>query len=332
LNGIILKNGEILLKTKFCDLIANASGRVTGIKAIQENGAPLTVTARKAVILATGGFACNKEMVTRYFGPHADLSAQRTVPYNDGTGILTAVRLGAMLSRSMTSFYGHMQPFPTLLPQTPEEYEVFDRDLFRSIGGSMQGFTTRAVIVNQDGLRFVDESTGDEEVVQIVLRQKHAICWVILDSRATNAGVMKSLETYKAVIVTGNTIEELAGKIGEYGVSAPHLIQTLNDYNKAVQEKGAAKLSPPRGGNPAEMATAPFYGIQATGGISATYGGLAINEKCQVLGAARIPIPGLYAAPHAAGGIFYESYAGSLAVCTTFGRLAGKYATAAATA
>jgi tricarballylate dehydrogenase len=77
------------------------------------------------------------------------------------------------------------------------------------------------------------------------------------------------------------------------------------------------------------MAVTPFFAIQATGGISATYGGLAINDKCQVLGGAQIPIPGLSAAPHTAGGIFYETYGGSLGGCATFGRLAGKYAATA---
>jgi succinate dehydrogenase/fumarate reductase flavoprotein subunit len=282
------------------------------------------VNARKAVVLAAGGFGCNKEMVARYYGPQADLSASRSVPYNDATAILAAQRLGAMLSRGMTGFYGHLQPFPVLLPQTPEDFDAFDKNLFNAIGGSIQSFTSRAIVVNQDGLRFADESLGDEQVAQGVLRQRHATCWTIFDSSAVpTPDRLKTLQTQKAVLLTADTLDDLIGKIGPYGVHTINLAQTLADFNKAAQEKAGGRMTPAHGGTLAAITRAPFFGIQVTAGISGTYGGLKINTKGQVLGPCSLPIPGLYAAPHTAGGIFYETYGGSLGGCAVWGRIAG---------
>jgi hypothetical protein len=242
-------------------------------------------------------------MVARYYGPQADLSASRSVPYNDATAILAAQRLGAMLSRGMTGFYGHLQPFPVLLPQTPEDFDAFDKNLFNAIGGSIQSFTSRAIVVNQDGLRFADESLGDEQVAQGVLRQRHATCWTIFDSSAVpTPDRLKTLQTQKAVLLTADTLDDLIGKIGPYGVHTINLAQTLADFNKAAQEKAGGRMTPAHGG---------------------TYGGLKINTKGQVLGPCSLPIPGLYAAPHTAGGIFYETYGGSLGGCAVWGRIAG---------
>jgi fumarate reductase flavoprotein subunit len=104
-------------------------------------------------------------------------------------------------------------------------------------------------------------------------------------------------------------------------------LKTIKEYQAAAAAGTTLELtvpkSPMQSGYLTKMDTPPYYAVQAGPGISAFYGGLKINKDCQVLGYNEAPIPGLYAVPMAAGGIYYKEYAGSLALCAAFGKLAG---------
>ena len=96
------KGGTTLLLTRATDLICDEAGKPCGIVCTDAEGNKITIGA-KQVIIATGGFQCNKEMMTRYLGRHADISQAQCVPYLDGTGIIMAEKAGAKLSKSFGS-------------------------------------------------------------------------------------------------------------------------------------------------------------------------------------------------------------------------------------
>ena len=98
------KGGTTLLSTRATDLILADDGTPCGIVCTDADGNKITVGA-KQVVLATGGFQCNKEMMTRYLGRHADVSQAQCVPYLDGVGIIMAQKAGAKLWH-MTSWAG----------------------------------------------------------------------------------------------------------------------------------------------------------------------------------------------------------------------------------
>ena len=119
------------------------------------------------------------------------------------------------------------------------------------------------------------------------------------------------------------------------------LVETVEQYNGAVMEevpfnevirdgKGTTGIYPPKSNWAQKLDTPPYVAYAATGGLTFTYGGLKINNRCQVLNLLDRPIPGLYAAGEIVGGFFYYNYpsgAGLMRGALT-GRIAGGYAAA----
>lgn len=148
----------------------------------------------------------------------------------------------------------------------------------------------------------------------------------IYDKSASSAALLQLIQTQGGQVFSGNTIEELAGKLADaYGLYASAFIRTIKDYNYAIDNKIAANLEVPRAANPNKISTAPFYAVAVTPAVYHTFGGLLINEKAQVLDVQKEPIPNLYACPPVAG-IFREVYGGGIASAGTFGYIAGKTA------
>lgn len=124
-----------------------------------------------------------------------------------------------------------------------------------------------------------------------------------------------------------DTLEELATKLQDtYGVYKGTFIKTINEYNKAIDNKTADHLDIPRVAVHHKIAQGPFYAFPT--GVCAyhTFGGLVINEKAQVLDIQRQPIKNLYAAPPTAA-MFKEPYGGGVAAAGTFGYIAAKVIT-----
>ncbi|MGE4271504.1 MAG: FAD-binding protein [Desulfitobacterium sp.] len=321
--------GEIQRNTKAVKLFANEDGKVTGIRVLKDNKTYVNIKS-KAVVLATGGFSNNPEMRVKYYGQYADSAVSRSVPYNRGEAFLMASEVGALMSRSFGTAYGHVQSYPCIVPQTDEEYEKFDKDLLRALMGAIQGFTAFSLAVNIYGKRFIDESLGDDLLNMEICKQEEGRVFVLLDSETAKIH-LKNIELIKAnggVVITEDTIQGLVQKMAGYGYDAEQLQLTIDEFNKAVDSERTKYLAVPRIKNANKLHTGPFYAIQATAGISGPYGGIKINSNAQAIGRGEIPIPGLYAAPHAAGGIFAKHYGGSLGLCAAFGRIAGQSAAA----
>lgn len=303
--------GELITGAKACALFQNPAGDVVGIKSARKNET-IRIGA-KAVILGTGGFQNNKELLTRYISPEADLAAARCVPYNDGSGLYMGVAAGAMLSRGMSTFYGHLVPWPLIIPQDPENYEAVPSGKLQEIMSNLQWISRESVMINLNGERYVDEHLGDEWINQMTARQPKARGFVVMDHQIREKFAGKSMSTGKervdvlvefgAVVEKADTLEGLGDALRKHGMHRSNLLNTVREFNEAVDKKATADLNIAKTGRIFKIEKPPFYGIPCTAGISHNYGGLAITPKGEVLGIGQIPIRGFYAIPGVAGGI-----------------------------
>jgi tricarballylate dehydrogenase len=140
--------------------------------------------------------------------------------------------------------------------------------------------------------------------------------------------------------VTGNTIEELAGKME--GVDAKQFVKTVEEYNDAVMDdvkfnpavldgRGTNGLDVPKTNWANKLDEPPYEAYAITCGVTFTFGGLRINGDGQVMDTDLQTIPGLYAAGELVGGLFYFNYAGGTGLMngSVFGRIAGASAATA---
>jgi succinate dehydrogenase/fumarate reductase flavoprotein subunit len=319
--------GTLLMDTKAIKLLTDEAGTVNGMQARDKDGKILSIKA-KAVILACGGFQNNAEMKTKYFGPYGDQCVCRSVPTNDGTGLLMAQEVGAGLSKSLGTFYGHSIA-STIDVQFME---------FSEIGS--QYHDNRSIVVNLDGVRFADEGMGlaGDLCNESLVRQRWGRGCLIFDqfiydewgsttAGGTPTGIDRTQEVLKrgGRVASADTIEELAEKVAAWGYNRASFIKTVTEYNAAVDAGTTADLPVPRTAGMiasiVKIAQPPFWATEVVGGVSCCFGGVAINAKTEVLKAdGGAPIPGLYAIPGTAGGVtFVHYYVSSIGAAAAFG-------------
>ena len=347
------KGGTTLLSTKAVDLVLDDAGTPVGLVCCGPDGAHFTISA-KQVILATGGFQCNKEMMVRYLGRFADVSQAQCVPYLDGTGIIMAEKAGAKMSKAFGAYYGHPQPWPATsycIYDTPEAYEACENidDVHMAYyGATVHAIQTLGIYTNCDGKRFVNESLTSSLVNQEIMQQFYCRAYLFFDEAAhqtmietayCNAAVvggdrLEWLRDHGATIVQADTLEELATAVQTTTVSgdkfnAGGFLKTVNAWNEAVAAGTTADLDVPvKSGVP--LTTPPFYCIPVVAGVMGTFGGIKIDVNAQAIGLDDRPMPGLWAVPGAAGGIMEGDYWCVMSGYTVFGRIAGTNAAKAA--
>jgi succinate dehydrogenase/fumarate reductase flavoprotein subunit len=318
--------GRLLTDTSAISLCTDDDGTVTGVTARTGNGPRFVLNASR-VVLTSGGFQGNREMMARYYGRWSDRLIIRGNPWSTGDGWSMAQAIGAGTSAAMGSFYGH------LLPAPPAEVPTHDFIAYT------QYHSEKGVLVNREGVRFTDESLGDETNSQAVARENEAVAYLIFDDavyrefavREGGKGARASDTFFEsqalgAPSATASTLEELAEAMQPHGLHAPNLLTTLHTYNEAVRAGTAMHLPIPRRNLAYPVTNPPFYALAVTTGVTFTLGGLPINEDAQVLDRAGQPIPGLYAAGADTGGIHNEQYAGGLCLGLVFGRRAAHHA------
>jgi succinate dehydrogenase/fumarate reductase flavoprotein subunit len=325
---VFLKGGGTLLtETSAVDLLTSSEGPVTGVTVRQGDG-PRSVLDASVVILASGGFQANPEMMARYFGRWSDRLVLRGNSHSTGDGWNMAQGIGAGTSAAMGSFYGH------LLPAPPAKVPTNDFIAYT------QYHSEQGVLVSREGERFTDESLGDETNAQAVARQHEAVAYLIFDDtvyrecavRPGGNGARASdtffvSQALGAPAATASSLKELTAAMQPHGVHAPGLLATLTAYNDAIAAGAAASLLVPRRQLANPVTTPPYYALGVTPGVTFTLGGLPINEHAQVLDRSGNPLPGLYAAGADAGGIHNEQYAGGLCLGLVYGRRAAHRAT-----
>jgi tricarballylate dehydrogenase len=325
---------EIILGTKGTKLYTNEEGTVIGARVIGYDGT-ITRIGAKITVLACGGYANDMDSRVKYLGPWADRLVLRCVPHNTGDGLRMAIEVGAQTARGFGGFYGAFNAWPALAPEDPAEFERCDKDLVQKIMSASYSLSV-GLFINRDGKRFCDEGhsviagTGPQfgHVPELVLRQPGGYVYTVFDAETitVSQATIDLLTANGMLPVQADTIEGLADELAARGVSKAGFLKTIAEYRAADPLTLEIPKTPNYQGFVPTMTNGPFMAIAVTGSPSATFGGVKINTKAQVLSTVGTPIPGLLATPCCAGGFFYNEYGGSLGVSTTFGKVAGETA------
>lgn len=335
------EGAEILTNTSLGDL-SLASGRIAGARLRRDGGE--SALEAGAVVLATGGFQGNAELLRRYVADPDNLYL-RANPWSTGDGFTAATEIGAAASAGLSRFYGHAM----LGPPTR-----FSSSLFAEVT-QYQGRI--AVALNLAGERFADESagTGEEYLNQRLAEQPEGRGFYLVDAEGIELDALPGLirtdvvieraRKFGGVVLEAETLEELCRLLGEHGVPSERALRTINEYNDAVGSDRADALHPRRGGDRLALASPPFVAVGVKAAITFTHGGLAVDDTLRVLCRSAsssvltelivdlddyrpVAIPGLFAAGADVGNISHDGYCGGLATATTTGLLAGREAAA----
>lgn len=277
--------------------------------------------AADAVVLASGGFAANPDLVGRYIVGGAGRMAVRAHPRSTGDGFLAALEKGALASAGLDEFYGRNLPAP------PAD---FPPERFVEVS---QLYGRYAVAVNARGERFADEGAdwSETSLTRATAHQPGLYAYYVLDAAGLEAGVRErtAKEMVGVARDTGGTVveaaslRELADRLGELGVPRDALLRTLENFNAAVA--AGTEMSPPRTGPAGPLREPPFVAVKVAPHITHTVGGLVVDARCRVLRETG-PIPGLYAAGVEVGGVSTGGYTSGLASALVFGRTAAESA------
>lgn len=295
---------EVLLNTTAEEILMDGS-RVCGIRASGRDGETITVNA-DAVILATGGFGANLEMVSE-LKPELEGFMTTNAPGAQGQGITMAEAVGAD-----TVDMEQIQIHPTV-----------QADTGALITEGLRG--DGAILVNAEGVRFIDE-VGTRDVVSAAeIAQTGSYSWLVVDQAMVDAS-----SVIQGYIDSGYTVsgEDYAALAEAMGVDAAAFETTMNSWNTYVQNQEDPEFGRTSFAN--ALDTAPYYAIKVTAGIHHTMGGLSINTEAKVLDADGNAIPGLYAAGEVTGGVHGANRLGGNAVTdfVVYGRIAGNQAAA----
>lgn len=320
--------------------ILKEDGKITGVVAKGKDGSEITVKA-KAVVVATGGYAKNKEMVKKYTGFDLGENVFQMIPLDlMGDGIRMAWEVGAVADG-----LGVLQGFGPGAPVGP--------GMKPGVGHIMGAGWQPYVWVNPKGERFCDEAGASFNFPYSGNAvAKYPYVYTIFDEKAKTYMVQKGIDNGIGVLLPvttkltnldaelkettakknpnifmANTVEELAGKMG---IRPDALKATIDEYNKFCAQghddlfaKDRRYLRP--------LLTPPFYSLRLFKMILGTLGGIKINEKIEVLDKNEEVIPGLYAVGFDASGMYGDTYdlytsGGTLGFAINSGRMAGENA------
>ncbi len=280
-------------------------GKAVGVKVKNENG-EYTIRA-KAVILASGGFGADLDRVAA-LKPELAGFVTTNASTITGDGIDMAVAVGAA-----TVDMEQIQIHPSVYTETTTAL------ITEGIRGD------GAILVNQEGKRFVNELETRDNVSAAELAQEGGYAYTILDQKMMDASSTYNSYFTKGYAVQADTYEELAEKLG---IDPATFAATMEAWNKAVADQKDDEFG--RLSFAAALDTAPYYAIKVSPGIHHTMGGVKINTNAEVLTEAGEAIPGLYAAGEVTGGVHGANRLGGNAVAdiVVFGRIAAQNAAA----
>ena len=302
-------NVEIRTSNKVLGLLSS-DGTVTGVKVENADGSTYSLQA-KAVVIATGGFGANLEMVTGY---QPSLAGFATLNHPGATGDAFSW-LGDVGGSTIQMEY--IQVHPT----AEAENHILITEAVRGNG---------AILVNHAGERFVNEMDTRDVVSAAILRQEKQEAFLVFDDAVRKS--LASIETYanQHLMAEGAGAAGLAENVGLPPAAFMATLDRYNSFRKAgVDEdfgRSAAEMT-------AALETPPFYAIRVKPAIHHTMGGIRVDADMHVLRSDDVPVPGLFAAGEVTGGIHGANRLGGNGVADIVvnGRIAGRNAAEYAT-
>ena len=287
----------VYLSTKVESLLVE-DGAVVGVKAVSTDGTKEYTVHAANVVLATGGYGNNKDMLTDemksalYYGPST----------STGDGIRMAEAVNAQTANME---YGK---------RYPNGIEVDTGIAKSTIAGNIVGWTMSAILVNADGNRVVNEKASNRTILEEELQQPGGMLYLLLDAetfevwktKLAPAGISDGdIEKYLAangtttpVFAHGETLEEAAAAAG---VNAENLAATVEKYNSFVEKGEDADFGRNASYLTMKIGAGPYYLIEQKPRFATTMGGLVVNTNMQVLNQEGSAISGLYAVGETCG-------------------------------
>ena len=301
--NIAQRDIDVMLDTDVLEILME-NGAVSGLRVKNDENEELTIRA-KSIVMATGGFSANQEMVVKY---RPDLKGFVTTNHKGatGTGIALLERIGAG-----TVDMGEIQIHPTVEQTTSYLISEAIR------GGG-------AILVNQKGERFVNELETRDKVSAAIINLPEHYSYIIFDEQVRRNN--KAADEYigKGFVVSADSPRVLADKLG---LDMHAFLATLERYNVFVEKQHDADF----GRTTAlrhPIHEGPFYAIRIAPGVHHTMGGVTINADTKVLDVKGNVIQGVFAAGEVAGGLHGRNRIGGNAVADiiVFGTMAGRHA------
>jgi fumarate reductase flavoprotein subunit len=326
---------DVRLQTTAEQLITDSSGVVTGVITTGDDGT-FEYDAKGGVILCTGGYGNNDEMMDYFIPEHeTEMTGLKTPSSNDGSGILMGAWAG-----------GSIDP----VPHCPM---YFDEAVIGDVSHASVPVTRQPwLYLNDKGERFENEDLPYGYVCRGMIQQPRHTHWAFWDADWQKDGARmgmvsckdfrgplndpKTVQEFidKGIILSGNTIEELLAKLD--GIDVDVAKASIERYNTMCATGVDTDFSK-RSECLNAIDNPPFYAVRNGVQLLVTLGGLRIDSKLNVLDESDEPIEGLYAAGNCSGSFFFNDYPIVLAGLShgralTFGRVAGKTAAARAMA
>lgn len=316
--------------TEVTKLLGNEKGQVlTAVGYNSDSKKTVCYQAKKGIIMATGGYSGNPKMMGEY-AVHGDKYLVGGADSADGRGIRIMQTVGAAVDQEKLSY---IPTFPIGLEFAPGKGAIGDVYMWKAGG----------IYVNQEGKRFINETLDEVVPRETALEeQTDAVQYniftdkIIEDLKAGGAAFMWDYyyEPDNGIghklVQSADTLEELAGIIG---VPADALVETVNAYNKAVEEGKTDEFGRDFSNTPTAYSVAvnkiegdKYYAVPIKALVVMTLGGVTINNDMQVVDEAGNAIPGLYAAGEVVGGIWGKFVSGGTGVMgpVAFGRITGR--------
>ena len=341
---VFARGVELRMETALEELRVDAAGRVTGMT-VSNFGRRYDIAARHGVVLAAGGFEWNQALRDRFY-PVPGLTRHSSTPEdaNRGEALIAAEKIGAATAHTEQGWW-----MPTMMLPMPKasNFNEIHQAAF-DVGRPW------SVVVNRNGVRFVDEACGYDQFGQAMVAYHLATganmpCWLIFDAKFRRkfsaGGLMPTVHTaenkipddwWDHYVFRAGSLGELAEKIRIPSDALQRTIGSMNGYaatgvdpefgrgmNIYDQFFGDPTVTPNPNLGPID--TPPFYAVPINNGDLGTKGGLKCDARARVLDGARNPIPGLYAAGNNSATPFGDVYPGAGATigpAMTFGFVA----------
>ena len=305
------KNGiEIRYNSPAVDLTTDENGRVNGVQVKDAHG-EYTIDAQ-AVILATGGYESNPEMIANYDNPGLANIHLAPSQGNMGDGIVMAEKLGAdLVNMDLIQLSCAVAPF-SIQMQLPIK-------------------NNGVVFVNKEGKRFTNEyseASSDRRITEDILKQTDAECFGVYNETIyQNFMAIEEKDFFDEYRMTGidnsgtvikaDTLEDLAEKMG---VDQEAFLTTMSSLKTdGIGNEEVVKLAD-------TYKAGPYYAVNLTPGVMDTLGGVRADTTGRVLNQEGKPIKGLYAAGEVIGNVQGAYYSVGLGEAVVFGRLSARNA------
>lgn len=296
LEASLLRRGGEIRRGCRAQQILRDGDRITGVEISTDSGGE--IIAAETVIIADGGFQAASDLVASHISGTEGKLQQRNAGTGLGDGLQMASDIGAALV-GLETFYGHVLSRDAMDNDRLWPYPQLDI------------ISAQGIVVDGSGRRFADEGLGGIHMANAIARLDDPLsAFAIFDAavwedarHADQVPPNPSVPDEGGTVLTADSIDALAKQAGLNPVA---LKDTVASFNQCAQDKAGATLTPTRSMDryePWAIETAPFHAIPLCAGITATSGGLAVNGKGHVMDEADDPIPGLFAAGSAVGGI-----------------------------